>query len=105
MPNDFLIPIIGLCIAMIGILSTLAYKFHRDSKKESFDKGKSSSDTKHLESKLSFLETEIKDLRDDIEKGHLDLDVVQKQLSDSINKIEKYISDIRVGLARLEGPK
>jgi len=95
---DESIPVIGILTSIVGIISAISYKFYRDSKKDhtvsGFDKGK-------LETTIEFLKGELKQvnkltqqIEDDIEKGHMDYDSVQKQ-----------IADIRERIARMEGPQ
>lgn len=91
-------PLIGLLISILGIVSVLSYKFYRDSKKDNtssgFDKGKLEATTQYLKDELSELNKVIKNIEDDIEKGHMDYDSIQKQ-----------IADIRERVARIEGPQ
>lgn len=92
------IPIIGMLVAILGIVSAISYKFYRDSTKDhtvsGYDKGKVETSIEYLKDGLIHVEQLIQNIEDDVEKGHLDYDSFQKQ-----------IADIRERLARVEGPR
>jgi len=98
MPEPNVLPITGLIISVLSILSALSYKFYRDSKKDNtkkgFDQGKTSTIIQHLKEELEQVNHVIENIENDVEKGHMDYDSIQKQ-----------ITDIRERLARLEGPQ
>jgi len=91
-------PLIGLLVSILGIVSALSYKFYRDSKKDNtssgFDKGKLETNIKYLQSEVIELHDILKDMQNDIEKGHLDNDSTLKRMADMGER-----------LARLEGPR
>jgi len=95
---DESIPVIGLLTSIVGIISAISYKFYRDSKKDhtisAFDKGKLETTVEFLKGELKQLHKLIQNIENDMEKGHMDYDSVQKQ-----------ISDIRERIARMEGPQ
>jgi len=92
------LPIIGLLISIVGIVSAISYKFYRDTRKDNsksgFDKGKLETIIEFLKENIKDVENSMKNFQDDIEKGHMDYDSMQKQ-----------IGDIRERLARMEGPR
>jgi len=91
-------PAIALLISIISIISAISYKFYRDSKKDhtmsGFDKGQLKTKMEHLKEELTHVKQLIQNIEDDVERGHMDYDSIQKQ-----------IADIRVNLARLEGSR
>jgi len=93
-----ILSILGLLIAVGGIVTGVSYKFYRDSKKDNsiygFDKGKAEATDDFIIIELKHVQKQIQDMRDDIEHGHMDYDSMQKQ-----------IADIRERLARWEGPQ
>jgi len=91
-------PLIGLLISIMGVISIISYKFYRDSKKDytmsGFDKGKIETSMTYFKDELVHVKQLIQDIVNDVEKGHIDYDSIQKQ-----------IADIRERLARVEGPR
>jgi len=91
-------PVLGLLISVIGIISAISYKFYRDTRKDhnilGFDKGKLETTVKFLKEELVQLNTLIVNIKDDIEKSHMDYDTIQNQMT-----------DIRERIARMEGPR
>lgn len=92
------IPVIGILISILGIISAISYKFYRDSKKDhtisGFNKGKFETTIEFLKEEIKHVNKLIYDIENDIEKGQLDYDSIQKQ-----------IADIRERIARMEGPQ
>jgi len=90
--------VIGLLISIVGVISAISYKFYRDSKKDNtssgFDKGKLETTVGFLKEELKQVNKVIYNIENDIEKGHMDYDSIQKQ-----------IADIRERIARMEGPQ
>jgi len=94
MPQHF-IPIFGLFVAIIGIISGIAVKLHLNNKNENkqthIEKGSMDTEIDHLKEKLNQFEKHMEVLEEDMQNNHLEYDSVQKQ-----------IADIRERLARVE---
>jgi len=91
-------PIIGILVTIVGIISAISYKFYHDSKADhtvsGFDKGKIETKMEYFKDELIHVKQLIQSIEDDVERGHLDYDSIQKQ-----------IADIRERMARVEGPR
>lgn len=100
-------PILGLIVGVSGIVIGILYKFYRDSKKDNinsgFNKGKIDTTIELLKEEIHYTHKKLQDIEEDIEKGHMDYDSIQKQIANIRERLQKQIADIRERLARIEG--
>jgi len=95
--EHYILPVIALLIALVGVaigLIKLQRKSIKEDNQENFNQGKMESDIEHIQEELEGFKDRVNEIEEDIQKGHMEYDSVQKQ-----------IADLRVAIARLEGSR
>jgi len=96
--SEHFIPIFGLFVAVIGIISGIAVKLHlnntNENKQTHIETGSRDTEIDHLKEKLEELKKYMEAIEEDSQKNHMNYDSAQIQIfqmSERIARVEERI--------------